>query len=120
MKVRGYNSPLEILWTFTHRFPVLSVDAGKIGIVSLDERGYVYIWSDTGPSLKNSFKLDFKAVDVRVSPSGTYIAVGGDRVAVLTPSGNEVFSFKNESFTNKVVWFQDGKSFWLSKIRGLP
>jgi WD40 repeat protein len=118
-EIRGYNSPLEILWTFTHHFPVLSVDAGKIGIVSLDERSYAYIWSDTGPSLKNSFKLDFKAVDVRVSPSGTYIAVGGDRVAVLTPSGNEVFSFKNESFTNKVVWFPDGKRLLAIQNKGV-
>ena len=114
-----YNSSLEILWTFTHNFPTISIDWGRIGLVSLDEKGYVYIWSDTGSYLKNKLRVNFAAADVKLSPNGGYIAVGGDRVVVLTPGGNKIFSFKNESFTNKIVWFPDGKKILAIQNKGV-
>ncbi len=118
-KLQNYNFPLEILWTFTHNFPAFSIDWGKIGIVSLDERGYVYVWSDTGPTLKNKFKLNFMAADLKISPNGVYIAVGGDRVSVFTPSGKEIFSFNNGSFTNKVVWLPNGNEILAIQNKGI-
>lgn len=111
---------MEILWTFTHMFPVVAVDWGITGIVSADSRGYVYIWSDTGPSLKLKFKADMSKIsDVKISHSGKYIAVAGDRVIIYTFSGHEIYRFKNTSFTNRIVWFPDDKRLLAIQNKGV-
>ncbi len=111
---------MEILWTFTHMFPVVAIDWASYGIITVDNRNYLYIWSDTGPSLKRKFKVDMSRVsDVKVSPNGRYIAVAGDRVIIYTYSGNEIYKFKNTSYTNRIVWFPDGKRLLAIQNKGV-
>ncbi len=101
-------------------FPVVAVDWTPYGIITVDNRNSLYVWSDTGPSLKYKFKVNMSRVsDVKVSPNGRYIAVAGDRIIVYTLGGNKVYSFKNTSYTNKIVWFMDGKKLLAIQNQGV-
>ncbi|NPA79626.1 MAG: WD40 repeat domain-containing protein [Thermotogae bacterium] len=101
---------MELLWVFSHGAPLSAVDWGVRAIATVDMRGRGYVWSDTGAQKKAEFPLGMVHPNVvRVSPSGSRLAVGGSALGIYSIAGGRLYVYRNTSMTNDLVWLNDGR-----------
>ncbi len=101
---------MYVLWVFSHGAPVVSVDWGKRAMVTVSMDGRAYVWSDTGAQKKTEFPLGIvNPKVVRLTGSGSRMAVGGSATVVYTVAGTKVYAYRNTSSTNDLVWLPDGR-----------